>query len=305
MRLLIAGWHGQIAHALVELAASDPDITALSVGRPALDLCTPSSIRSTFAATRPDVMINTAAYTGVDEAESDRAAAFDLNMAGAAAFAELARRTGTPVIHLSSGYVFDGAKEGAYNEEDTPSPQTVYGRSKLEGELAVQRANDRHLILRTAWIFSPFGRNFVSNVLDLAGRRAAIEIVDDQFGSPTYAPDLARVILALAARCASRPRTVAWGIYHAAGAGAASWYEVACKALEISRAQGGPFAEVMPIRGADYATAAPRLANSRLDCSKLERAFGIRMPGWEESLADCVGRLLQPADQAGPGGAED
>jgi len=303
MRLLIAGWHGQIAHALVELAASDPDITALSLGRPALDLCTPSSIRSTFAATRPDVMINTAAYTAVDEAESDREAAFDLNMEGAAAFANLARRTATPIIHLSSGYVFDGTKTGSYSEADAPSPNTVYGRSKLEGEIAVQRANDRHLILRTAWIFSPFGRNFVSNVLDLARRGGAIDIVDDQFGSPTHAPDLARVILKLAAKCARQPETVPWGIYHAAGAGSASWCDVARKALDISRRLGGPFAEVTPIRGADYVTAAPRLANSRLDCSKLERAFDIRLPGWEESLADCVRRLLRPGDEA-PAGAE-
>ena len=131
MRLLIAGWHGQIAHALVELAAKDPSITALSVGRPALDLCTPSSIRSTFIAAEPDVMINTAAYTAVDEAESNPAAAFDLNCKGAAAFAELARRNDTPIIHLSSDYVFDGIKKGPYTEADETSPRTVYGLSLI------------------------------------------------------------------------------------------------------------------------------------------------------------------------------
>ena len=191
MRLLIAGWQGQIARALVEIAAGDESVTALSVGRPALDLCTPSTIRSTFIATDPDVLINTAAYTGVDGAEEDEQAAFDLNCAGARAFAELAHRHDVPVLHLSTAYVFDGQSATAYSELDRPNPQSVYGRSKRAGELAVEEANPRHLILRTSWIHSPYGRNFVSNILQRASSEGSIEVVDDQRGNPTSALDLA------------------------------------------------------------------------------------------------------------------
>ncbi len=271
--VLIAGWHGQIVHALVELAAKDPSITALSVGRPVLDLCTPSSIRSTFIAAQPDVMINTAACTAVDQAESDPAAAFDLNCKGAAAFAELARRNDTPIIHLSRDYVFDGTKKGAYTEADKLLPRTVYGRSKLEGESAVAAANPMHQILRTSRVFSPFGRNFVTNLLTRARER--IEVVGDQRGCPTYALDFAHVILELASRIASERQAVAWGTCHAVGTGAASWYEFAQKALEISRAQGGADAELAAIRAKGYATEAPRLANVCLDSSKLSNACGL------------------------------
>jgi dTDP-4-dehydrorhamnose reductase len=299
MRLLVAGWHGQIAQALVELAAATPSITALSVGRPALDLCTPSTIRSTFVATRPDVMINTAAYTAVDAAESDERAAFDLNCRGAAAFAHLAARHGVPIIHMSTGYVFDGEKDGPYGEDDAPRPQTVYGRSKLAGEAEVVGAIPCHLILRTSWVFSPYGRNFVSHVLDLARERDEIEIVDDQVGSPTSALDLAAAVLDLAARLGGIDAEVPWGTYHIAGGGEASWFTLARKALEFSGALGGPTARVRPISGADYATRAPRLANSRLDTARMSRNFGISLPPWEQSLEVCVRRLLEtdaPAD---------
>lgn len=292
MRLLIAGWHGQIARALVELAPAKPEISALSVGRPALDLCRPSSIRSNLVKALPDVMINTAAYTAVDQAESEPEVVFQLNCAGAAAYAAVAAKAGIPVIHLSTDYVFDGAKSAPYTEDDEPAPMSVYGRSKLDGELAVAEANPKHVILRTAWVYSPFGRNFVKTMLSQASERSQIDVVDDQVGCPTYALHLAEAILDIAAKIASDRTAAPWGTYHAASAGGVSWYGLAERVFEISRRLGGPSAEIRSITTDDYAASAPRLRNARLDSSLLDRTFGVRLPEWSEGLEDCVRRLI-------------
>ncbi|MGI9384648.1 MAG: dTDP-4-dehydrorhamnose reductase [Methyloligellaceae bacterium] len=291
MRLLIAGWHGQIARALVELAPARPDITALSVGRPALDLCRPSSIRSNLVKALPDIMINTAAYTAVDKAESEPEAVFQLNCAGAAAYAAVAAKAGIPVIHLSSDYVFDGTKKSPYTEDDEPAPQSVYGRSKLDGELAVADANPKHVILRTAWVYSPYGRNFVKTMLGLATERSKIDVVGDQVGCPTYALHLAEAILDIAAQIASGRNAAPWGTYHAASAGGVSWFEFAKQVFDVSGRLGGPTAEIRSITTAEYATSAPRLSNARLDSSRLKQAFGVQLPAWTEGLEDCLRRL--------------
>ncbi len=297
MRLMIAGWHGQIARALVELATARADITALSIGKQALELCRTSTIRSTMVEAEPDVMINAAAYTAVDRAETEEDAVFRLNSTGAADFAAVAAKKGVPVIHLSTGYVFDGNKPEPYTEEDAPAPGSVYGRSKLDGERAVTKANPQHIILRTAWIHSPYGRNFVTNILDLARTRDEIDVVDDQIGSPTSALDLAAAILDISGQIAGSSGKAEWGIYHAAGNGGASWCDVARHVLEVSGRADGPSANVWAISSDDYPTSAPRLANARLDCSKLANAFGIALPDWRASVEDCVKRVL--SDGAG------
>lgn len=295
MRLMIAGWHGQIARALVQLATARPDINALSVGRPALDLCLPSTIRSTLVEAEPDIMINTAAYTAVDQAEEELDAVYQLNSAGAATFAELAAKRGVPVIHLSTDYVFDGTKDGAYTEDDVPAPHSAYGRSKLEGELAVAAANPKHLILRTSWVYSPYGRNFVKSMLKLAGEQDEVKVVDDQFGSPTYALHLAAGILDIATQVAGDRNWQHWGVYHAAAAGGVSWCGLARRVFEVSKALGGPSAEVKAISSADYPTVAPRLENARLDSARLDETFGVRLPEWSDGVEECV-RVLQAQD---------
>jgi len=301
MRLLITGWQGQLARSLVEAGAARPEITALSLGRPALDLCARPSILRSLSDHRPDVIINTAAYTAVDKAETDRDAAFALNRDGTGMLAEAAAAQGIPIIHVSTDYVFDGTKPAPYVETDPTGPGNVYGASKLAGEQAVAAENPRHVILRTAWVHSPFGQNFVKTMLRLAASKPRLGVVADQHGNPTYAPHLATAILDLAAAIdRSQPDGVPWGIYHAAGSGETTWHGLANAVFAHSKSLGGPGAEADPIPATAYPTPAARPANSRLDCGKLAKAFGIRLPPWQEGVTQCVARLLQPADQASP-----
>jgi dTDP-4-dehydrorhamnose reductase len=293
MRLLIAGWQGQVARALVEAAPGCHDVTACAVGRAALDICEAKSIERALAGISPTVVINSAAYTAVDKAETDVERAFALNRDGARLLAEAAAKRGIPIIHISTDYVFDGKKFDPYVEDDPTSPNTVFGRSKLEGEEAVRAANPKHIILRTSWVFSPGGRNFVKTMLAQASESARVRVVDDQRGSPTYAPHLVTIILELA-RLLSKPNAVApWGVYHAANSGTTTWRGFAEEVFKRSAALGGPVAEVDPIPSKDYPTPAPRPANSQLDCSKLERTFRMRMPSWQDGVADCVLRILR------------
>lgn len=293
MRLLIAGWQGQVARSLVEMAPGCADVTACAVGRAALDICEAKSIERALSAIRPTVVINSAAYTAVDKAESDVERAFALNRDGARMLAEAAAKRGIPIIHMSTDYVFDGSKAGPYVEDDETSPATVFGRSKLEGEQAVREANPKHIILRTAWIFSPAGRNFVKTMLTQAASQPRVRVVEDQRGSPTYAPHLVAAILDLA-RIVSAPGAEGpWGVYHAANAGTTTWRELAEEVFARSAELGGPTAEVEPIRSADYPTPAPRPANSQLDCSKLAETFGLSLPRWQAGVADCVERIVR------------
>jgi len=294
MRLLIAGWQGQIARGLVEAAPACPDVRACAVGRAALDICEARSIERALSQIEPTVVINSAAYTAVDKAETDAERAFALNRDGARMLAQAAAKRGIPIIHMSTDYVFDGSKASPYAEDDAPAPATVFGRSKLEGEAAVSAANPKHVILRTAWIYSPTGRNFVKAMLERAAASDRVRVVDDQRGSPTYAPHLVAAILDVARQLSGRKGTDGpWGIYNAAGSGTTTWRGLAEEVFRRSTAFGGPSAEVEPIRSADYPTPAQRPANSQLDCAKLERTFGLRLPVWQEGVADCVERLLR------------
>lgn len=297
MRILVAGWHGQIAMALSEAATRRDDVEAYAVGRPALDLTDRPSIGRTLFGITPDVIINTAAYTDVDGAEREPHIAARRNTEGAAALAGQAARIGVPIIHLSTVYVFDGEKETAYVEEDQPQPINAYGRSKRAGEEAVADANPRHVILRTGWVYSPFGGNFVRRILGRAGDEAVLEIDDVQRGSPTYAPQLAAAILDIAAHvtgAAAGSRSEYWGTYHIADSGWARWCDLASEAVDVSGAIGGARPRIAAVPGPEPDIAAGQAArprNAMLDCAKLGAVYGIELPTWQASVKDCVERL--------------
>ena len=289
MRLLIAGWHGLVARALIEAAPGSPHVKALAAGRPALDVRDPRSIERAFGDLSPDMVINSAAYTAVDKAEHDQDACFALNRDGAALLARAAARRNIPVIHLSTHYVFDGRKSAPYDESDAPSPATVYGRSKLEGELAVASANPKHVIVRTGWVFSTAANGFAARMLTAAASGAALKLVDDQRGNPTYAPHLAAALLELGRRLCAEPENAAvWGTYHAAGAGEATWYGLAAELIARARKPDAPAAALERIVSADYPAAAARPANATLDCARFTHTFGLTLTPWQDGVADCV-----------------
>jgi len=294
MRLVISGWHGQLARALTDAALSASDVAAVAVGRPALDVRDPRSIERAFADITPDLVINTAAYTAVDDAESEPEKAFVLNRDGARQFAAAAARRNVPIIHLSTHYVFDGKKTEPYVETDATVPETVYGRSKLDGENAVRDANPHHVILRSGWVFSATGRNFFTRVCELTTcKNAPLEMVCDQRGNPTYAPDLAQAILAIARQIIARGSDEpVWGTYHVAAGGTASWYDTAREIVRRLGEAGRPVIDVHPITTVEYPTKAKRPANGTLDCAKLERTFGCRLPAWQDGIAACMARRL-------------
>lgn len=298
MRLLIAGWQGQLARAFVDAAPARSDIVALALGRPALDLCEVRAIERALSEDRPNVVINTAGYTAVDKAEDEPERAVALNRDGARLLAKVAAERGVPIIHMSTSNVFGGEKEAPYVETDAAAPINVYGRSKLEGEADVRAANPRHIILRTSWIFSPFGGNFIAEIVQKARRGEPLRIVTDQLGSPTYAHDLATAIFDIAALAhASRSTESApiWGTYHIANAGGpATWHaaaQQACRAAGFDTAAEA----ITPITSGELATRAPRPRNSSLDTSYLASHLGLTLRDWRAALADAVAALSTPS----------
>lgn len=293
MRLVVTGINGQVARALRETPA--PGFEIVSVYRPDFDLAAPDTIGAVLREAQPDVIVNTAAYTAVDKAESERDEAFAANARGAGAVAEAAAALGAPIIHLSTDYVFDGAKSSPYVETDPTGPVSVYGASKLEGERAVAAATPDHAILRLSWVYSPFGANFVRTMLRLAEQREEIAVVADQRGGPSYAPDIATAVVQIAANLLARPdATKLRGVFHLAPAGDTHWAEFAETIFAEAKRRGGPSARVRPIPSSDYPTPARRPANSRLDATKLAAAHGVRLPHWRTSLAACMDRLVGP-----------
>lgn len=293
MRILVTGREGQVVRSLVERGAlAGHDIVAL--GRPELDLAAaPDAISCAIEAARPDAIVSAAAYTAVDKAESEHDLAFAINSVGAGAVASAAHRLSIPLVHLSTDYVFDGQKPGPYVESDSTGPTGVYGASKLAGEQAVLGAHDNVAILRTAWVYSPFGANFVKTMLRLAADREEVGVVADQRGNPTSALDIADGIIAVAANLRADADPARRGIFHMAGSGDASWAEFAEAIFAASVAAGGPGARVRPIATTDYPTPARRPANSRLAGDKIAQAHAVRMPDWRASTADIVARLVR------------
>jgi dTDP-4-dehydrorhamnose reductase len=292
VRVLVTGREGQVARSLIERAPAK-GVAIVTLGRPELDLAGPAAaIVAAVEGVRPEVIVSSAGYTQVDNAESERELAFAVNERGAGAVARAAARLNVPLLHLSTDYVFDGLKANPYVEQDEPSPSGVYGASKLAGEQAVLAEHGNSAVLRTAWVYSPFGANFVRTMLRLAGTRDEVGVVADQRGNPTSALDIADALLAVAANLHQRSDPELRGLFHMTASGEASWADFAEAIFDASARAGGPSAKVNRITTADYPTAAKRPANSRLDCSRLEQIHGVRLPDWHESSQVVVERLV-------------
>ena len=291
MKLLVTGREGQLARSIAERAADHPGLDIIFTSRGEADLSSSGSVAGAITAVRPELVVNAAAYTAVDQAEAEPALAFRINAEGAGEAAAAAREVGAAVIQLSTDYVFDGRARDPYAEDAPTEPLSVYGRSKLAGEAAVRVTNPDHLILRTSWVYSPFGRNFVRTMASLAAEREVLNVVSDQFGCPTSALDLAEAILRIADRWNGGDRTGLGDTYHLAGSGSGSWFDLASEVMANCSRLGLPAAEVRPIATADWPTKATRPANAVLDCSKIERDLGLRLPDWRRSVAETVERL--------------
>ncbi len=292
MRILVLGASGQVAMALGQLRAVDSEI--ICVGRPQLDLTQTASIAQTIAQHDPDAVINAAAYTAVDRAESEVDAAFAVNAHGAGLAAEAAAKAGAAFIHISSDYVFDGAKPTPWVEDDLPNPLSAYGRSKLAGEKSVMAAHPNAVILRTSWVYSAGGSNFVRTMLRLAVEGRPLRVVDDQHGAPTSAMVIADAIMAILRRMQGR-RLAGKGVFHLACRGEVSWCGFARAIMAASAARSGPQTEIAAITTDEYPTPARRPANSRLDCGRIARTFGITLPRWQDALEPVMDTLVRPA----------
>jgi dTDP-4-dehydrorhamnose reductase len=287
----VTGSQGQVVRALQERGPhSNVEIVAL--GRPELDLLRPGEIFAALKAAQPDVVVSAAAFTAVDVAESQPAEADAINAVGAGEVARAAASLRAPVVHLSTDYVFDGTLDRPYREDDPTGAIGEYGRSKLLGEQAVASVNPDHAILRVAWVYSPFGKNFVRTMLNLASTREEIAVVADQHGAPTSAHDIADGVIRVASNLKTDAAPGMRGIFHMTAQGEATWAEFAEAIFTISSRAGGPFARVRPIPTSAYPTPARRPANSRLDTAKIAREHGVLLPPWRAALAVCMTRLV-------------
>ncbi|MBV9929928.1 MAG: dTDP-4-dehydrorhamnose reductase [Alphaproteobacteria bacterium] len=289
--ILVLGREGQLARSLAERAAAHGLALAFT-GRPEADLADPDSLRRVVRGSGAEIIVNAAAHTAVDQAEDEPEAARALNAEGPRALAEAARETGARLVHVSTDYVFDGSGDRPWREDDPTGPRSVYGRTKLEGEEAIRAVLPAHAILRTAWVYSPFGRNFVKTMLAVAETRHTLTVVGDQVGNPTSALDIADGILTMIGQWHQEPGRGLGKTYHLAGTGSTSWADFARAIFQSSRARGGPWAEVTDIATADWPAKAPRPLNSRLDSGLFAETFGYRAPPWRDSLETVVDRLL-------------
>ena len=295
MKILVFGASGQIGREVCR-AAWPPRYAILPLDRKAVDITKSAAVSAMLARETPDLVINLAAYTAVDRAESDPEVAWAANCAGAAHIAGACDESATPLVHLSTDYVFDGRKTGPYREEDAVGPLGVYGRSKEAGERAVRAAVARHMILRTAWVFGAYGANFVKTMLRLAAERPVLRVVADQRGCPTAAADIAAALMVIAGHI--ERGKAKWGTYHFVGAGAASWHSFAQAIFDQAAPQLAACPQVEPITTEQYPTPARRPMNSVLDCRKIEEVFGISSPPWRTALAGVIRELL---DRTPPG----
>lgn len=277
MKVLLTGKDGMVGWELARTLASAGSVIALS--RSELDLTDPAAIAVRVRTVRPDVIVNAAAYTGVDKAETDKEQAFLVNAAGPGFLASEARECGALLVHFSTDYVFDGTKSAPYVESDPTRPLSVYGESKLAGEQAIRATGCQHLIFRTSWIYANRGRNFLLTMLRLGRERQEVRVVDDQQGSPTWARDVAEATARIL-----RDRPTATGTYHMTTSGNTTW----CGFTRAIFALAGVKTTVVPITTAEYPTPARRPANSLLSNAALQRDFGISLAAWEHSLQACM-----------------
>lgn len=289
VHILITGGAGQVG---LELARADwpAEVVLHLPTREQLDLSDQASVKAAFAATPFAAVINSGAYTAVDKAESEVAEAFAANAMGPAVLADATRAAGIPLVQVSTDYVFDGAKDAPYGEDDPIAPLGVYGASKLAGELAVRSGNPRSVVLRTAWVLSIHRANFLKTMLRLASDRPALRVVGDQVGCPTSARDIAATLKTIALRMISDPEAPT-GVYHFVNAGETSWAGLASEIMTLSAAEGGPTATVESITTADYPTPARRPGNSRLSTGKLSQDYGIQPRTWQVAVAEITAEL--------------
>ncbi len=289
---LVTGLHGQVVRSLVDRSTLHPQSRIIPIGRPAFDLGRIETIEPAIMSERPDLIISAGAYTAVDQAESDEQAAFAVNATAVGEIGRVAGFLGIPVIHLSTDYVFDGEKTTLYVESDSVNPLGVYGRSKLEGERLLAASGADHVILRTAWIYSPFGNNFLKTMLRLAETRDEVSVVADQVGNPTSALDIADAILKVAKNLLSSDAPRLRGIFHLSGIGNASWAEFAEEIFAQSKHRGGPIAKVNRITTAEYPTRVRRPKSSCLNCGRLLHEHNVSLSEWQTSTSDVIRRLL-------------
>lgn len=285
MKILLLGQHGQVSRELQLLLESRHELIVL--GREQLDLADTDNLRDAVRRLQPQLIINAAAHTAVDAAESEPEAAFAINTTAPGVLAEEAVALDVPLIHYSTDYVFDGSKASAYDESDAPNPLGVYGRSKLAGEQAVAAVGGKHLILRTSWVYSLHGRNFLLTIQRLLQEREQLSVVADQIGAPTWAGSIAAATVQLIERWQSA-QTAAWGVYHFTARGETAWFGFAEAIAAQLQAQGKTVAQLTPIATTQYPTPARRPLNSRLDCSRLEHDWGVRLPDWHDGLLECL-----------------
>lgn len=286
--ILVAGRAGQLASDL----AAHAGVTAL--GRPDLDITEADAVHRVLDRVRPRAVINAAAYTAVDRAESEPDLAFALNRDGPANLARACAAQGIPLVHVSTDQVFDGAKAGAYGEDDEPNPLCVYGHSKLAGEKAVLASAADALVVRVSWVFGPSGDNFVTKVLAWARARERLSIVCDQRGRPTHSPSLARALIDLAGRMTAPGAEAPSGLLHLAGASVMTRDIQARLILDASRQRGGPFAAVDPVPTREFPTPATRPLNAELDPSRAAARWGIQLNAFEDDLAETLDALIGP-----------
>ena len=300
MRVLVVGRTGQISTELrARLPAAGHEVLALEA--PELDLTSAESIAAAMAGFAPEAIINAAAYTAVDRAEDDRALAFAVNGTGPGLLGEAAARAGIPVVHYSTDYVFDGRKPAPYTEADPPNPVGVYGASKLEGERRLHGAQPRSVTLRTAWVCSAHGNNFVRTMLRFGKERPELRVVADQQGAPTFADDLADAAIAILPRLvAAKAGEPCFGVFHLTGQPFTTWHGFAAAIFAGAAARGQPAPKLTAITTAEYPTKASRPANSRLDCARAAAVLGIAAADWRAGLDRCLDALLPPGKDPTP-----
>ena len=293
MRLLITGARGQLGRDVVACAQKH-GFAAAALGRDRLDITRSEDVNRTIDTLLPDVVINCAAYTDVDRAEQETGMAFAVNRDGPSHLAAACSKIAIPLIHISTDYVFDGCKQGPYDENDPVCPLNVYGHSKAAGESAVRQNIDRHIILRTAWVFGAHGNNFVKTMLRLGGEHETIRVVADQTGCPTFTGSLAVTILSIVARY-RRHTDIDWGIYHYGGQPPVSWHGFAEQIFKTARQAEWPLKlkRLEAISTSEYPTVAKRAANSVLDNRKIKRVFDIDVPSWQGGLKEVVAHYSQ------------
>jgi dTDP-4-dehydrorhamnose reductase len=296
MRLAVTGRHGQVAAALIA-AGPAAGVEVIPLARPEVDLANPASVARAIHAARPDIVVNAAAWTAVDLAETQPAEARRVNADGAAAAAAASAKLGVPVIQLSTDCVFDGRKEQPYIESDPTAPLSVYGATKLEGERHALAANPDCTVVRLAWVYAHAGRNFIKAMLGLGESRDEVAVVADQFGNPTSASDIAAGLLTIARNLLARPGDAGLrGVFHLTAAGEASRADLAEAVFALAAARGRRPVAVRRIATSEYRTPAARPSNSRLDCALIAARHGVRLPHWRLSLEACMERLLARKD---------